>query len=459
MKRNATNSTEARKCVRRSTLAERLAPRFRQLDYEMEKRTNYYAMSPSQRGEARLERLNIAWKRALSGSEYYMKLANDNKLPSRFKSLEEFQSRVPITPKQAVRQTPGLFKFPGRQPGKWMSTSGSTGAPIQVFWGKEGHLECMRDLYWARLDWGVYPFDRQTMLWGVPIKCDRGLKAAYNKTMQKVVDRLRQRMRFSALHLNPTTLRQVYDSIIRFESRSLYAFPGAAHQLAIANLDRPLFPDTLKAAFLSAEPVLPQHRESIKKVFGCRAVGEYGSVECGMLAEQRQDGTYKVCESSVILETVDHPDGYSVLVTQLRNTAFPLFRYDIGDLTSSPLNRHKDEIESLGEIFGRSHDVVRSPNGGAYHGVLLEYIIRRVPSVLLFQVVQREDFSIDIQLQPLPNMKITQEQKATVRERIKDEIDFDMEIRIQIVDEIQRTPAGKHRYVTSELEKQLGCSV
>ncbi len=440
--------------VLRMKLVKVIFPRFRKLQEEFRLRDEFYALAKEEREALRLERLNAIWKKALKESAYYSNvyLTKKKKLPGCFRTLEEYKQLVPVTPKAAVRENPRAFKLLRAKRGIWMSTGGSTGTPLSVFWALPGHLDSLRDQYWARLWWGVDPFDRQAMLWGHSHSFGSGLSGTYHKVMVPVIDKLRGRKRFSAYYLDANTLQKYYDVMARFRPKSIYAYASAAHLLALANKGRPLFPEKPNVAFLAAEPILRVYRESVTSVFGCPCAGEYGSIECGMIAYEHPDGAYRVFERSVIVETVKREGGYAILITQLRDTDFPLFRYDIGDMSSAQLSYGPNGRELLSDIRGRSHDLIRSPSGRVCHGEMLTHIIERVPSVILFTVRQRRDYSLSISIQTRTGKELSKENKKWIKEEIRKILGDRLNLNIKCVSQLKRTLAGKHRWVISELD-------
>ena len=432
-------------------MIETLVPRFRTLQPEMLSRRKFYALSRNDRGALRLARLNILWKKAATGSRYYAALIRERHLPPGFTSLEEFQALVPITPKAAVRADPAAFRLAGRRRGTWMLTGGSTGAPTRVFWALTGHLESLRDQYFARGWWGVHTFDRMAMLWGHSHSFGRGIAGFSRKLMVPVIDRLRNRMRFSAYQLDAPTLQRYYDAMARFGPASLYAYGSAAHLLACANRGRQPLPQPLKVAFLAAEPILEMFRESIYEVLGCPCAGEYGSIECGMIAYEHPLGMYRVFERSVIVETVPAETGYEIIVTQLRHTGFPLFRYEIGDVAPTPLARGPNGWDTLSTIRGRSHDLLRSPAGAVCHGEALTHIIERIPDVLLFSVVQKATYNLVIQIQTKSGADISPNAANWIKSNVQRLLGNDVPVDVTSVKAEERTLAGKHRWIVSEV--------
>ena len=91
-------------------LVQILVPRFRCLDEEMNKRTQFEHLPLAERNEIRLLRLNETWRNATQGSRYYAGLSQRLKLPDKFSSFEEFRTTVPRTTKAAVRTRTGCVQ-------------------------------------------------------------------------------------------------------------------------------------------------------------------------------------------------------------------------------------------------------------------------------------------------------------------------------------------------------------
>ena len=434
------------------SIIQRVVPRFRVLEEEMADRDSFYQLPKDVRDAYRLERLNALWLRAATQTRYYADMAREHSLPLRFQSLEEFGSLVPATSREAVRARPDAFKFPEGRRGKWMVTGGSTGVPVRVFWALSGHLESLRDQYWARMWWGVRAFDRQAMLWGHSHSFGHGFAARYHKFMIPMIDRLRRRVRFNAYRLDADSLHEYYDAMVRFRPKSLYAYASAAHLLAVANRGRRPFPASVKVAFMAAEPVIDLFRKSIREVFGCPCAGEYGSIECGMIAYEHPLGMYRIFERSVLVETVPRDTGYEILVTHLRDSGFPLLRYEIGDVTSEPLGHSVNGWDALADVSGRCYEVLRSPSGMVCYGGALTQIIKHLPDVALFAVHQKRDYSLTIRIQTCSGADISAAHRRYVERSIGKILGEAVPVNVQHVTCMERSAAGKHRWITTDLD-------
>src|SRR5207244_1242196 len=102
-----------------------------------------------------LERLNAVWRHAILHVPHYRRLAFEASLPPGFHSLAEYRATVPILPKQVVRDDPQAFHSEQPAGGHWTRTGGSTGTPMNAFWGSEAHLEMLRCKYRFQAAWGL----------------------------------------------------------------------------------------------------------------------------------------------------------------------------------------------------------------------------------------------------------------------------------------------------------------
>src|SRR4051812_9352969 len=217
VRRNPAPARRARASARGSVgmgLLRRL-PRFRAAERavrEMEQRERW----PRADLEAlQLERLNTVWQHARTEVRYYAELSARLGLPKRFASLEEFHLRMPLLNKQAIRERPGDFLSRRAGWGRWSRTGGSTGTPMNVFWGSSASLEMLRGRYRFLAAWGVDFFDRSAYLWGHASCFQPGLRGWLERRRQPLEDWLRNRLRLSAYHLGPGDLRRYLARIAR----------------------------------------------------------------------------------------------------------------------------------------------------------------------------------------------------------------------------------------------------
>jgi phosphoenolpyruvate phosphomutase len=398
-----------------------------------------------------LERLNDVWAHATAHVPYYRQMAKYESLPARFASLAEFTARVPVLPKVEVREHPRDFLSEQALRGHWTRTGGSTGTPMNCYWAKDAHCEMLRGKYRFQATWGVDIFDRTVFLWGHSASFKPGLPGWLARRRQPLEDRLRNRLRLSAYHLGRDDLRRHLRRIASFRPAFLYGYSRALALLAQEAEAVGFHCDSLKVAHLTAEPAEPHLVATVERVLGIPAVIEYGSSECGFIAGEAPDRTLRVREDLVYLEALPHENGrYDLVVTVLNNPSFPLLRYAIGDLTDAPLEVPERGFSRLRNVAGRNNDLVVTRTGRYLHSAHFEALFKYDTKVIRrFRVRQHADGALGVALEV--NDPAVSFDTAGLQQKIRDLVEG-YPVQVQVVKELPRTPAGKHRLVVSDLD-------
>jgi phenylacetate-CoA ligase len=433
-------------------------PRFREayrLLPELRARENW----PRDRIEAyQLDRLNGVWQHAINHVPYYRELCAREDLPPIFSSLDEYQAAVPVLPREVVRERSQDILSENAGPGEWDRTGGTTGAPLKAFWGRDAVLQTLRAKYRFHAAWDIDIFARTVFLWGHASSFQPGFPGWLARRKQPMMDRLRNRLRLSAYRLGGAELREHLRRIARFRPAVLYGYSRAVQLLAEEAQEMRFRCDSLRAVILTSEPAPPHVTAAIEEAFGVPAIIEYGSVECGLLAAEWPDRTLRVPEDMVLLETAPRPDSqFEILVTRLTNPDFPLLRYAIGDFTDAPLSHPPQGFACLGQVLGRLGDLARTRSGRPLHSMLIDHIVRyEFTFIRRYQARQLADGSVRLLVEirpdvPSPNL-------AAVEKRIS-HIFEGYPVRVEVVDAVPLTGAGKHRLVISELDAKPDAAV
>lgn len=400
-----------------------------------------------------LERLNVLWDHAVRHVPYYRALAAESRVPPRFSTLAEFQARIPVLQKQTVREQRDRFRSERAERGGWRLTGGSTGAPTWVYWGNQAHLENMRARYRFYASWDVDIFDRTVYLWGHAASFAPGLSGYLARMRQPFLDTLRNRLRLSAYYLSPETLREYVRRIEQFQPAAIYGYTTAVYLLAVEAEALKLQSAALRAVFLAGEPAFPHIRRTTEQAFGAPTVVEYGSIECGFLAGEWPDRTLRIREDLAIVEAVPRTDDgrHEIVVSVLTNSAFPLLRYGIGDITDGPLQIPAHGFAILQNVLGRQNDLILSRSGRYLHPAPIEALFEHDPAVRRYRVKQETDGSVLLSIE----LKDPAVRPDTVRLRSQiQELVEGYPVALEFVDELPRTPAGKHRWIASEAVNQ-----
>ncbi|MGH7399180.1 MAG: phenylacetate--CoA ligase family protein [Candidatus Rokuibacteriota bacterium] len=392
-----------------------------------------------------LERLRRHLEFAYREVPYYTQLFDEHGVkPAAIERLEDL-ARIPCLTKDLIRA-----RFADLQPRhrprhvQARTSGGSTGAPVTVLVDMDrlGFTEAAR--LRAHRWFGVGMGAREVVLWGSSIEL----------TAQDRIRRLRDRMinsrLLSAFDLGDESLGRYAEIIRRDRPQKLFGYASALHRLA-AYLERTGWvrePGWPRAVFTTAEPLYDFQRATIEAVFGCPVSVEYGCREIGFVAAECPAGGLHVAAEGIVVETLE--DG-EIVLTHLDARAMPMIRYrtgDVGSLVEGPCPCGRG-LPRLGPIQGRVTDFIVTPRGKVVHALALIYVLREVPGVKEFQVVQdRVDY---LTVTVVPGDGFDRSSQAAMTSRLAHVLDDAVRIEVALVGAIPRPPSGKHRHVISKV--------
>ena len=285
-------------------------------------------------------------------------------------TLKDLLQSLPIlTRRQAQENFDGLyFKAPDQDPNDYViqSTSGSTGKPVSVM--------KFAPLYSAEYDaltlteWQLNSRDTSKT-----ISTFRIVETEYDEIpLGAPLSYIGATRLHTSLSILKRTIPELLDGLHRLRPDYLFVNGIVARQLALAQLESDFEPIKIEQFLSVSDRVDPQLRKLVKDVFGARIIDRYSSEEFGYIALQCPVHDHlHVCSPSLVVEVVDE-DGNAcdigvpgrVLVTSLHNSAMPLIRYDIGDI--SELGEPCDtglNWPVLNRVNGRLRDSIVLPNG------------------------------------------------------------------------------------------------
>ena len=189
-----------------------------------------------------------------------------------------------------------------------------------------------------------------------------------------------------------------------------------------------------------------------------RVANGYGGRDAGFIAHECPQGGMHITAEDIVVEIVDQqgvplPGGEAgeIVVTHLATAAFPFIRYrtgDVGVLDSKTCSCGRG-LPLLKEIQGRSTDFLIAQNGTVMHGLALIYILRDLPQVRNFKIVQ-ESLDLTRVLVVLAGGLGSELIDEIVR-GFKARLGQEVEIVIEEVAEIPAEKSGKFRYVVSKV--------
>lgn len=199
-----------------------------------------------------------------------------------------------------------------------------------------------------------------------------------------------------------------------------------------------------------AENLLPQQKALMEEAFRCPVRQHYGQAESVANISECINGHLHVDEDFSFVEFIpleNHPDVYRVIGTNLSNPAFPLFRYDTGDLVQGlgtiPVCRFSGRV--VDSIDGRKEDYIHLPNGVRLGR--LDHIFKDLTLIREAQIYQPDRQTLVLRIVRREGYDLQAEQRLLkeARKRLGD----DITIRLDYVSSLERGRTGKLRFVVT----------
>lgn len=212
----------------------------------------------------------------------------------------------------------------------------------------------------------------------------------------------------------------------------------------------------LTAIMAEAEGLKERTREIISEYFGCPVYSRYGNEECGTMAQE--DGSeygHRLNTASYFIEILsvdsDEParDGEigRIVITDLFNYAFPIIRYENGDLAI------KRELEDgrvyLSDMVGRKVDMLYTTDGKMVNWLRSLIFLKKYRDIKQFQIIQESKTKYTWVL----NTENHGYEDLIVEES-RDLFGKDSEYEFRYVDEIPKLRSGKTQMTICRLSKE-----
>ena len=334
------------------------------------------------------------------------------------------------------------------------TTGGSSGEPLIFYFDKRRQAydkaARMRTHQW----FGIRPGDREAYVWGSPVELSR------QDRLKNLRDWLTNEMLLSAFDLSEESVGRFVQRLRRFRPRCLFGYPSSISvmcQLAArANLNLADLP--VRAVFCTAEILYDHQRQVIAEAFGgVPVVNGYGSREGGFIAHECPAGRMHITSENVIVEFIKDgkpvapgEDG-EIVVTHLDNHAMPFIRYRTGDIgqPSAEICPCGRGLEVMKVVKGRSTDFVVTPDGRWVHGLGLIYVVREVPGVRQYQIIQDDIDAVRVLL--VFDSDFPPDGERQIREGFTKRLGSDVRVSVEQVTELRQDPSGKFRFVISKV--------
>ncbi|NQX90139.1 MAG: phenylacetate--CoA ligase family protein [Halioglobus sp.] len=411
-------------------------------------------LSRAQIQQLQLQRLRDFLVRIGRDVPYYREMFNArNFKPEETQSTLDLQ-QLPLTGKAQIRANMGSLKAVNAGPMERFSTGGSSGEPLVFYRGKERVSHDVAAKWRATRWWSVDIGDPEIVLWGSPIELGT------QDRLRLLRDRLLRTELLSAFEMSEEKMHGFIRRIQAFKPRMVFGYPSSLALLANYALTCNCRLDDLgiRVVFVTSESLYDHQRETIEAVFGAPVANGYGGRDAGFIAHQCPQGGMHITAEDIVVEIVDTngnvvADGErgEIVITHLSTGDFPFLRYptgDIGILSHAACSCGRG-LPLLQQIEGRSTDFIRAPDGTVIHGLALIYVLRELPEVSEFKIIQESVDNITVQLVTLTNDAAILERHVT--EQFRQRLGDSLVVRFEYVNSVPAEASGKFRYVVSHV--------
>jgi len=385
---------------------------------------------------------------------YFRQLMDGAELrPNGSSGLEDLP-RLPLLSKDDIRAHGSELKADDARGLARFNTGGSTGEPLVFLIGKERVSHDVAAKWRATRWWGVDIGDREIVVWGSPIEVDA------QDRVRSVRDQLFRTRLLPAFEMSSDNLSRFVEAIQRFRPRMLFGYPSALALIArhaeragaeLTSLD-------IRVVFVTSERLYDDQRATIERVFGCPVANGYGGRDAGFIAHACPAGRLHITAEDIIVEIVDGEgkrlstgETGEIVITHLATRDFPFIRYRTGDIgtlsdEACPCGR---SLPVLKNVEGRATDFVVASDGTVMHGLALIYVLRGLPEIERFKIVQESLQVTRVLIQS--GSDLSTGRKRLIETEFRNRLGTDVRIALEEVKELPQDPSGKFRYVVSHV--------
>lgn len=410
--------------------------------------------SPARLRELQLVRLKAFLQAARERVPYYRRaFAEHGFAPEHVQSAADL-AKAPLLTKSLIRSNLEQLKAAGATALKRYNTGGSSGEPLVFLTGKDRSTHDVAAKWRATRWWGVDIGDPEIVVWGSPVELGA------QDRLRQWRDRVLRTELVPAFDMSRAHLDEFVARIRRRRPRMLFGYPSSLALIARHAERAGIAMDALgiRVAFVTSERLYDEQRATIGRVFGCRVANGYGGRDAGFIAHECPSGSMHISAEDIVVETVD-TQGIPVapgvpgeiVVTHLATGEFPFIRYRTGDIgvLDESMCACGRSLPMLAEIQGRATDFVVANDGTIMHGLALIYVIRDLPGIESFKVVQDSIERTRVLLVAGP--RFDPACRAQIEEGFRRRLGRNVEVAVEIVDRLPPDASGKFRYVVSRV--------
>lgn len=382
---------------------------------------------------------------AYNHTVYWRRIFDERGLrPSDIQTLEDLK-KLPVLTKKDIfahyeEMVPdNVNMFPHRTE----RTGGTTGDPMQYLVDEDiwGYVSADKIVAWRSTG---YRFGDAFMALGSASLFKKNAPLA-----RRILDMIRNERAFNSMNMDGDLCRRYIEMLEKQKIHYIYGYASSIYLLAKYALDNKIDMSHMRGAFTTSENLTDVYRETIERAFGCRVMDCYGARDAGITAYEVTPGNYHLGYSALV-EIADEiaPNTGTLLSTNLLSMAFPVLRYDYGDVAELDNNSPVYNGQVLHKIYGRVSDVLRLDNGHVLTSPGFTILMRNF-EVKAYDIQKLSGAHVRMQVQVAEGWDKTQEKKLIVE--MQRFVGEGCEFTLEYVDGFQELKNGKRRYFMNDL--------
>ena len=260
-------------------------------------------------------------------------------------------------------------------------------------------------------------------------------------------------------NLNEKNLSEYYDFIVEKQCVSLIAYPSTLETAVDFWSKKYSNHSKIKTIISTSETLTEEIRRKLRNFFGdsVRIFARYSNTENGILGQEYGiEGKYRLNWASYYFEILkldkdlpaERGELGRIVVTDLYNKAFPMIRYDTGDVARMLWN--KDEMfPLLIDLYGRRMDLIYDTSGEVVSPFLLCRTMRLSKGVEQWQFIQESKFNYILKITTYKNGRPNLEAEL---DGFKTVLGNNANIQVEYVENIPVLNSLKRKLIVSHLK-------
>jgi len=377
-------------------------------------------------------------------------------------TLESGLDVLPVLTKENLREHYKSFSSSNKIPFDVWKSSGSTGEPFPFILDNNAiKYNTFAALARGKKWWGWGSGEPEAMIWSGVSDASGTLKGMLQAFKRRLSWGLQNIVLIDVYKLDSSSIEKGYKLLMKHKPKLIRGISSGLYRFCVGLNSLGLDGHKLNVSVViyTGEGLPQSQKIFIEQVLGCPVVCEYGCTELGIIGFECPERKIHLSDDNLFCEFIR--DGKPALpgevaelvVTNMRNYAFPLVRYSVGDFVVPSDGGCKcgRTLPLIDGIQGRLHDAIISPDGSVVHALFFTHLFDRYEEVHQFRVIQEANYDVNVELVSL------RELSAAVVDDVQGLIDTKLGnkviVKVLQVESLPVSARGKTPWIISKLKQ------